>query len=890
MRRIVISITLLLAAALFAHGADSADDAEARRAAPPLPRTFGDGNTVIRISANQIVRRSVESLWVLELGGNVRLQQGDDVITATRLIAWFHESGREGSKVGLLDVYGEADAVLPGGGKRVETGGRVFVRLASSTGLVLKGNIVPEDNSKSAEELYARANMYRTSGIEAVEQLASDQRLLKVIHPSAREMIIEQADDNRTIITLHGNARIVYEDMALSADTLRARIYSEGENFETTRLESIYAEGVVEVVQGTDRITSDALILDMRSQEALATGTRIRTHDQGSGLPLQFYADTIRQKDPNTFEAEGRGYVAASAFAVPHYRMEGRNIRLVRRPATGDAAEGEKPPERMVVSSRHNTLYVGPVPIFYWPYLARDLSSDTFVLESAEAGTSSNLGAFTKLEWNLYDLGIVSDDNSELLLRTDYFSDRGAGVGINFSYEELERWGFARAYYINDTAEEDDRNLPTPQNNRGEVALQHREFLTCLPQDWHLDFELGYLSDRQFLRTYDRAGYDEEKDRETKVFLTGVSGNQMMMAQARVRVNDFQNTVDRQALTYHIIGQPLPGSRFLMTSHVDLANMKRRVDNDLPMRDGESVRRLDAATELSHPVQLGLVRLDPYLWGDVTAYSNQMDGGSTVRTATALGARAATNFYRTCYVRNEGLGVNRLRHVITPTVDYRNQWAVSENPENFYQGDEIDALDEFHRLAAGLRNRLQTYRPNSGDRPVDFATLDIDYVSYLRNSGRDRGMDNYVELSATWLATEKITFTSNDNRYNVDEGRLEALNTEVAFTFEPPISLTIGNKYYVDLDEPAEPSHWVSMLNVGFEPKFSRWRVDTYMTYDFDPYDSPEDTKDPSQLGSGIRFTRDIDGWLIAIGTEFHQGKASETRLSLDITPPTRRR
>jgi len=877
---------------------------------PPLPRTFGKGAGVIRVEAERTARRQEEGVTVLDLRGGVKVYQGAAIVTAERLMAWFRESGPPLGKVGILDIYGEAGTSVAEGKERTVSEEAVFLRLTTSAGLVVRGEPLSPEDASAADKFQERAKSFRAHGPPAAAGM--DPGMFGEVHPSAEEMVIEDLSDAGVTITLQGNAKIVYEDLTLSADTVRLRISfdrsapeagKEQETFESAELESIYAEGAVELVRGAYRITANAIILDVRVEEALARDARVRTSDRRTGVPMQFHADAIRQLSRHRFAIEGPGYFTTSQFAVPHYRIEGRNIRMVRGPGLhrrreiresrreegGEGEDARRPtaPESMVVSSQHNVIYLGPVPIFYWPYLVKDVRTGAFLLKSAEAGHSSRMGNFGKLAWNLYDLGICFNDWSELTLRTDYFSERGAGVGLDFSYEGDTRHGFARGYYINDTAEDDDRGLPVPQNNRGEATFRHREGPGVLPEDWRLDLELGYLSDRRFLRTYDRDEYDEAKDHETQAFLSRTSHNTMFTVQHKDRINDFQNTVERQSLAYHMIGQPVFNTPLLFTTHADLSNLQLRRDDDLGLKDPDGVARLDTPAELSLPFQLGPVRADPYVWGDATSYSDQTNGNATARWAGAYGVRAATNFHRTYASQSRLFQVDRLRHIITPTAEYLNRWKVSKGPGHFVQHDEIDALDETHRLSVGLRNRLQTYRPVRAERqPVDLAVLDVDYIARLSNTGDDRGADDYVEAGAEWSVTENLELASKDNLYNLEKDRLEAVNSELRLNYWRPVTVTLGHKYYVDTSDPDEATHSIGMLNTAYRPRFGRWRVDFDMAYDFQARRRAGDTKDPHQLGSALSFTRILEGWEVSVGARFNQGRSSETVLTFNIALP----
>lgn len=849
---------------------------------------------VIRMTAAQVMSWQEKDTTVFDLRGGAGVYQGGFGVTGNRLLVWFRETGAGSQKQGRVEVYAGIGSVVSRQGKTETRGTETLLRLATSVGIIIEGSLLPAGDEIGKDSFVIRAGDFRLRGPQAAVPVKGPA--LSEIRYSAEEMVAEDLQAGAAAVTLHGNADVRFQNIVLSADTIRLRAGGAGEGPERARLNSLYAEGAVDLARGTGRITADSLYLDLLNERGLVMDARSRFYIPSRDVSVQVHADALRQLDRFHFEVDGRGYVTTSAFAKPHYRIEGRRIRMVRSEAPAErgakaeqAAESIAPAkvdrERMVVSSWHNLLYLGPVPVLYWPYVAQDVRKAGFALKSLKVGHSSNLGTYARAKWDLYDLGIYANDWSELTLRTDAFSARGLGAGLDFSYRTPARRGLVRGYYINDTAEDDDRNLPVPRNRRGELTIRHREFL---PDHFRLDLELGYLSDRQFLRTYDRKEFDQGKDRETQVFLSRPYNNMMLTAQLKGRLNDFHNKVERQSAAFHLIGQPLFDSRLVWTSHMDISRMRVRTDNDLGLANEDPVTRFDTAIELSIPFSAGPVRLDPYIWNEVTTFSRELRSEDPrFRGASAFGARAAANFYRTFDVHSDLFDVDRLRHVLTPTVDYSNGYMVSRSPGYFVQHDEIDALDTLHRTTLGLHNRMQTYRHVDDVRQqVDFLTFDVDYTVHQRDAGADRGLDDFLEASACWRVTEQIELSSEDNRYNTDERRFDALNGGLELRFLRPVLFGLGHTYYVDVTDAAEPTHSVSSCSIVWQPEFSRWRTEIATTYDFQARRRPGDTKDPRKLGTGIRFIRKLEGWEVTLGADLNHGRASETRFSISVRPP----
>jgi hypothetical protein len=312
--------------------------------------------------------------------------------------------------------------------------------------------------------------------------------------------------------------------------------------------------------------------------------------------------------------------------------------------------------------------------------------------------------------------------------------------------------------------------------------------------------------------------------------------------------------------------------------------------------------RLDSAHEVSYPMQLGCIRAEPFLWGDLTGYNEEVNNESaSLRVASAYGARASANFYRTFETQNSLFEVDRLRHILTPTVEYGNIYYVSRDASHYIQNDEIDALNKSHFVTFGLLNRLQTYREtDTGRKLVELFRADLKY--HLRLSGNtipgvredtlsaDQGISprtgDFIEAGARWIVNENIELASTDDEYNTDKNRLESLNGEVTLNYWRPVKVTYIHKYYLDPTDTAGPWHSVSIVTFAYQPRYSRWSVDVSATYDFTAEKQPGQPRNPRSLGSAVYLTRNMEGWDFSVGAEFNQGTGNATILLFRVTPP----
>ncbi|MFH1339221.1 MAG: putative LPS assembly protein LptD, partial [Candidatus Omnitrophota bacterium] len=115
------------------------------------------------------------------------------------------------------------------------------------------------------------------------------------------------------------------------------------------------------------------------------------------------------------------------------------------------------------------------------------------------------------------------------------------------------------------------------------------------------------------------------------------------------------------------------------------------------------------------------VDVSPYLGLRETGYSRDKDGSPIApRTTFYTGADMSTRFFRVFNVVSDflGMNINRLRHVITPRVQYSYVHEPTVSPSKLQTFDDIDSINGDNRFTLELENKLQTKRE---ENPVDLA-------------------------------------------------------------------------------------------------------------------------------------------------------------------------
>ncbi len=746
----------------------------------------------VRISGGAIYTWPEGSVRVFQVVGNSRIEQGDTLLASGNTVLWFDEAKARTSGIAALLVYAEAGVTLVRDGK-TERYQQLLGDFASSAGLTVNGPIMTYE-TRQENPLFQRADAVRLtqkSGFTSTGALPAEV-LSPPEEPRPEELEIFADSINSWV---EGDARVVVatgnviirkyvrkterEELSKRAkgDKNRGKdapaktpspipLAEEGESIELTAervvlwmplasgdkaskvqdLRAVYAEGDVTLYRDSDILRADQIFQNRVTERGLMTNAEVRTKDPGSSIPFVFRADEVRQLDARRFEAKN-GTITTDTYGKPHFKFKGQKIRLI---------EGKR---ARVVSALNNTFQIGDVPVFYWPFLSKDMRDDSWMIKNVGAGGSSAFGAFVLTEWDLYDLGIYRNDWSEASLRIDTYSKRGVGIGPTFEYVGDSRFGFVQGYYIHDSGQYDRSDLQIEQPDRGRLLWRHRDYLAG---NWRLDAELSYLSDRGFLNEYFRREFSQGKPQETVQYLRKLQDNAGLTLLFQEKINDFEPmnfrgddedltkatefTVDSYLqsplydttlqkfpeLGYHQIGEPLFNSMLTYSTNTRLDVVSLRYDRDMldrlstlrgahlddkvftpanfvPLTDPDTTARLDTKHDFSIPRDLGPVRVEQMFSMRVQAESNSVkpgatpgareDNGPSARFIAGPRITATSNLWRVYDVHNRLLDINRLKHIITPQFRLENAAVVTQGPDRFHNFDPYSTVarrtDEF---------------------------------------------------------------------------------------------------------------------------------------------------------------------------------------------------
>lgn len=473
----------------------------------------------------------------------------------------------------------------------------------------------------------------------------------------------------------------------------------------------IYMEGNIVFREGARIIYADRMYYNVNAH----VGTILNADVLSPLMPgydalVRLKADVVRQTAEGRFEAD-RGSLTTSRMADPRYRIQSQHLtyrdelRPAVHPLTGQPLVDPVSGRPVLVQDRlatgeHNLVYAGPVPVFYWPVFAADLSNPQFYIRNVKVKNDQVFGTQILTDLDMYQLlGLRNKpENTDWIGSLDYLSERGFGGGSTYRYAGSGLLGFPGDYrgildgwmiydHGNDRLGSDRMDLFPEKKFRGRLFGRHRQ---QLPDNFQLTAELGWISDRNFLEQYFEQEWDTFKDQSTGVELKHLVDNTSWALSADVRVNPFFTQTSQLPRFDHFwLGESLLGNLLTWYEHssaeyaqlgvlsppenpAELAKFRLLPweTNTLGGAANVSGERLVTAQEIDLPLTLGPAKVVPYALGQAGTWGQDLTGNDTQRLYGQAGVRAALPFWSVNPdLRSELLNVNGIAHKAVFDVD-----------------------------------------------------------------------------------------------------------------------------------------------------------------------------------------------------------------------------
>lgn len=625
-------------------------------------------------------------------------------------------------------------------------------------------------------------------------------------------------------IEINSTGQTTYENgLATARDNVAIHfgdtdIYSDFAQYDSAKRE-LLLKGNVRIYRGISLYIGEQATYNLDTKAIQATNMRSGTYPYLiSGAKIDSTSDAEYKITHGTFTTDDR--------EKPDFQLKAHGARIY-------------PDDRVIF--RDVTLYIGKVPIFWWPYLYQPLDQD-FSYAIAPAYLSS---------WGPSLLGKVTfpiGDKISATLRLDYRSRRGEAIGFDSDIrygKNNKSIAKLSTYYLQDQNPLLNRtSLPrgSVPTGRYRLSLQDR---TKITENLDITADITKLSDPFILQDFFPAEFRVDPQPDNNVAATYTQENYALTAYARYQLNSFFETTERlPEVDLDIKRQPVFHSPIFYEGETSAGELKRNFPNGSTFTD-YSAFRFDTFHQLTYPnTYFGWLSVVPRVGFRETYYSQTRDLGPTIftpstdplapeyplpnpgydpTTQTTLPLVLTGDTWRSVFnagmetsfkvsreweqVQSRALGLDGLRHIIQPYANFsyvsnlsgdalsilqfdRAQPSTKLKPIDFPEFTSIDSIDNWTVARVGVRNRLQTRRD---DLTISWLELDT-YFDVNIDNPFDRTQFSNVFNKLTFTPVPWLSLVVDSQLPLLDKGFTE-IDTSVRFQPTANTQITVGHGY-----------------------------------------------------------------------------------------------
>jgi len=315
------------------------------------------------------------------------------------------------------------------------------------------------------------ANAYLTEGKELYIARASTYVVVErnpELGPARDNPIILLADyieyrKEENKVLARGNVKIEDRDVVVECE----------EAIFDLKEEKVEAKGEIILQDKETTIHGSKIIYDLR------TGRGVIDNASSFIDPWYFSGPKIERISDKEIVLHN-GYITSCELSFPHYRFKAKKIRVLL---------GEK------FYAYNVLMYLGKVPIFYFPYYWHSLRERRFRW-GLKLGSNGGEGFFAKANF-----GYAFTPRTYGTLLIDYMAKKGIGWGGRYDYNLQDKTkGFLYGYYIK---EKDTKE----KKWRGEA-----EHWQNLGSDFYFQTKLDYMSNQKFNKVYNEEDWIPMKE------------------------------------------------------------------------------------------------------------------------------------------------------------------------------------------------------------------------------------------------------------------------------------------------------------------------------------------------------------------------------------------
>lgn len=549
----------------------------------------------------------------------------------------------------------------------------------------------------------------------------------------------------------------------------------------------VQAQGNVSIQRESYLWRGDGAEYNLKTQELTAKEFK-------AGFPPFFVGGGSLGAEPG--EGTNRVYTATNAYVTtddvdkPGYRVRASSLKII--------------PGKSIVA-RGATLYLGKVPVMYFPYFQKRLDGEQNAF-TLTPGYRSQYGAFLRgaYNWQLneYLRGAIDLDS---------FQKRGFGFGPVVQYDALQfGQGSLAGYYIHDLHPGNDPAGEAIRENRHRIAFSHR---ATLRTNLTATVVVNEQSDPWIVRDFFETQYRENPQPKSFLEVNQLWSNWSLDLLAQPQVNDFFQTVERLPdIKLSGIRQQLGASPFFYESDSSFGYFRFRAGDDFSTN--YAALRADTFHQILLPKTFfGWLNVTPRVGGRFTHYGEtDAESGPELseknrgvfNTGTEVSFKASQLWSG---VQSKFWDADGVRHIIEPSINYvfvpnptvaprelpqfdREIPSLHFLPVDFPDYNAIDAIDSQNVLRLGLFNKIQTKRNGVVDNIVNWRMFTDWRVD--KRDGQTTFSDLFSELD---FKPRRWITLSSETRIGVEDGHYRYGNHQLTLEPNDVWSVSLGHLY-----------------------------------------------------------------------------------------------
>ena len=638
------------------------------------------------------------------------------------------------------------------------------------------------------------------------------------------------------------------------------------------RLGEVVAEGDVVILDRGRLWRGTNAVYNFNTGEVRAGA--FKTADLPYNFSGQFVAGDSKYQVYSTADT----IVTTDDYAKPVYRIHARIITIV--------------PGRYF-EARDATLYLGSVPIFYWPYYHRDLTrhSNFFEFTPGDRGTYGAflLGSYT---WS-------GNSNLDGTVHLDERTRRGLAGGPDLLFH-LGDFGQAkfRYYYAHDNDPTAD-GLPLPHlgENRQRAGFDYE---SPAATNFSAKIVANYQSDPLIIRDFYEAEYRGDIEPASFAEVNQIWRNYTIDAMAQPRLVNFFETVERLPdVKLTGLRQQVGNTPVYYQSESSIGYFRRDFsDTNNPAETNYSATRADTVHQFTMPETFfNWLNVTPRVGGRFTYYSavegvanptNSRSRG-VFNTGVDFSAKASRVYQE---ADSSFWDIHELRHLVEPDINYVYVPAPSRAPSELPQFDSelpslrllpteypdynsIDSINKQNFLRLTLRNILQTKRAGNIEEFVNWAV----YTDWNLTPGTNHTLaDLYSDLlfrPRSWLRLDSsFRYDLPDHRWRDSVNSLTLAPNKtwsVAFSYR---YLMNNDPEFLTAPNQTLPGH--NLFGVSMHYRLNEnWAVHIAERFE---------AQDGSLQEQDYTLYRDLRSWTGGLTFRVLQGPAQPTDFAVGLT------